>query len=378
MGFSKLDYRRNAFMLTGSFARKGYDWWWHSFTAVNRTTREECPFFIEYFVCNPALGGKEPVLGQLPANKEKGIRPSYLMVKAGCWGKNKKQLHRFFGWDDVKVTLGAPFELQAGDCSASDTVLCGSVSLTEEEVAAHPEYMCDAGSMEWHLTVEKQIAYNVGYGASGLFRAIKAFEMYWHAEGIKSAYEGTIIMDGEIYDVIPKRCFGYADKNWGRGFTTPWVWLSSNCLYSVKTGKLLKNSAFEVGGGRPKIYFLPLNRKLLGGMYYEGEEFEFNFSKFWQKPATRFAYNEDEKYIYWKVWQESSKAVIKINVRCKKADMLLVNYEAPDGSKRHNRLWNGGNGIGRIQLFRKTSDGLELVDDMKATHIGCEYGEYDS
>lgn len=39
-------------------------------------------------------------------------------------------------------------------------------------------------------------------------------------------------------------------------------------------------------------------------------------------------------------------AVMKVRVRCKKADMLLVNYEASDGSKRHNRLWNGGNGEG--------------------------------
>lgn len=54
--------------------------------------------------------------------------------------------------------------------------------------------------------------------------------------------------------------------------------------------------------------------------------------------------------------------------------MLLVNYEAPDGSKRHNRLWNGGNGIGTIRLF--DPDG-KLVDRIHAENIGCEYGEYD-
>jgi len=57
--------------------------------------------------------------------------------------------------------------------------------------------------------------------------------------------------------------------------------------------------------------------------------------------------------------------------------MLLVNYEAPDGSKRHNRLWNGGTGTGRLQLFEKRSGQLELVDDILASSIGCEYGEYD-
>ena len=39
------------------------------------------------------------------------------------------------------------------------------------------------------------------------------------------------------------------------------------------------------------------------------------------------------------------------DVTCEKKDMLLVNYESPDGAKRHKRLWNGGNGIGTVQLF---------------------------
>ena len=39
--------------------------------------------------------------------------------------------------------------------------------------------------------------------------------------------------------VTPEKIYGYADKNWGRDFTSPWVWLSSNCLISQKTGKQL-------------------------------------------------------------------------------------------------------------------------------------------
>ena len=56
--------------------------------------------------------------------------------------------------------------------------------------------------------------------------------------------------------------------------------------------------------------------------------------------------------------------------------MLFVQYEAPDGSKKHNRLWNGGNGIGLIRLYDKAGHELKLVDEIEATHIGCEYGEY--
>ena len=64
-------------------------------------------------------------------------------------------------------------------------------------------------------------------------------------------------------------------------------------------------------------------------------------------------------------------------VYCRKTDMLLVNYEAPDGTKKHNRLWNGGNGWGIIKLYDKIDGELQLADEVEATHIGCEYGEYD-
>ena len=66
--FNHHDINRNAFMLHGPLAYHGYDWWWHSFTAQDESTGEDKPFFIEFFVCNPALAEDEPVLGQLPAN----------------------------------------------------------------------------------------------------------------------------------------------------------------------------------------------------------------------------------------------------------------------------------------------------------------------
>lgn len=373
---NKHDLKRNAFMLNGSFAKKGYDWWWHSFTAVNEKTGEEKPFFIEFFTCNPAKGGDKPIFGQLTQNKENGIFPSYLMIKAGWWGEDHAQLHRFFGWSDVKIHKNAPYSVSSGDCFASDTKLSGKISVSEEECAAHPEYMCDAGTMEWNLTLDKQIAFNVGYGAGAFFRAIKAFEMYWHAEGIKTVYSGTIVCNGEKYNVLPETSYGYADKNWGRGFTSPWVWLSSCNLVSKITGEKLENSAFDIGGGRPKVYFMAMNKKLLASFTYKGEDFEFNFSKFWTGCKTEFSSSETDSDIIWHVRQETKKAIMETDVTCKKKDMLNVNYEAPDGSKRHNRLWNGGNGTGEIKLYRKKGRKKELVDDVTALNIGCEYGVY--
>ena len=94
--FHKSDITRNEYMLVGGQAKCGYDWWWHSFTGRHEKTGEEKAFFVEFFLCNPASGKEEPIFGQLLENKEKGIKPSYLMVKGGAWGENATQLHRFF------------------------------------------------------------------------------------------------------------------------------------------------------------------------------------------------------------------------------------------------------------------------------------------
>ena len=374
--FNHHDISRNAFMLHGPLAHLGYDWWWHSFTAQDAETGEDKPFFIEYFICNPALTEDEPIFGQLPANREAKKKPSYLMVKTGWWGEDHCQLHRFFSLKNVRIHGDAPYEVEAEDCYASETLLRGSINIGREDAEAHPEWMCDSGSMSWELRLDKQIAFNVGYGASKPLRDIEAFAMYWHAEGMKTLYEGSITCNGRKYIVTPERSYGYADKNWGRDFTSPWVWLSSNCLVSKKTGEQLRNSVFDIGGGRPKIYFVPLDRRLLGVCYYEGKEYDFNFSKLHLMVKTEFSFEEKDEVVVWHVRQEKIHAVMETEVQCRKSDMLLVNYEAPDGIKRHNRLWNGGNGWGTVRFYDKADGKLVLVDEIEATHIGCEYGEY--
>ena len=374
--FNHHDLTRDACMLHGPLRHLGYDWWWHSLTARDAQTGEEKPFFFEFYVCNPALAEDAPVLGQLPENRANGKKPSYLMVKAGCWGEGKCQLHRFFAWKDVQMHADAPYEITAADCHASETALSGSIFISREEAQAHPEWMCDAGQLSWNLTIDKQIAFNVGYGASKPLRDAEAFAMYWHAEGMKSAYSGEIVFNGRTYVVTPETSYGYADKNWGRDFTSPWVWLSSNCLKSRLTGKVLSNSVFDIGGGRPKVYFVPLDRRLLGVFWYEGREFDFNFSKVHLHVKTTFSFDEAGDTVHWHVRQENTHAVMETEISCNKKDMLLINYEAPDGSKKHNRLWNGGNGWGTVRLYEKQGEETVLIDEIECTHVGCEYGEY--
>lgn len=370
--FNKSDISRDNFMLHGDLAKCGYDWWWNSFTGHDEKTGEEKSFFIEFFTCNPYVGGDKPILGQLKDNRENNRMPSYIMVKVGTWGVDAVQLHRFFGWNSSKISTATPFYINCDDCYLDETSTKGSVLISRDEIDNHPEYMCDAGEMSWNLKIKKQIAFNVGYGASKPMRESEAFEMFWHAEGMKTAFSGEVIFNSRKYIVTAETSYGYSDKNWGKNFTSPWVWLSSNNLTSKITGKKLNNSVFNIGGGRPKIGHLALSRKLLSAFYYEGVEYEFNFSKFWTLTKTDFLCHETETQVIWHVEQKTPLHRMVTDISCEKKDMLLINYEAPDGSKQHNRLWNGGNGVGTVRLYQ----GNDLIDEVQAKNVGCEYGEY--
>lgn len=374
------DLSRDEWMLSGPLAKKGYDWWWHSFTATSEKTGKRKAFYIEFFTCNPAWSKEIPVIcwnNSEAADKKE--RPSYVMINVGFWGKEHGQLHNFYSWKDVTIEKGIPFGIQAGECSLSETRTQGNVRVTPQQVKEHPEWMSDAGEMEWDLQIFKQVAYHVGYGANAFFRKLNAFEMFWHAEGMKTLYEGYVILNGEKYIVSSEDSYGYADKNWGGNFTSPWVWLSSNNLKSAKTGLTLKNSVFNIGGGRPKAFGIALNRKLLGEFWYEGKDYEFNFSKFWTFSRTKFHCTETDTEILWDVVQKTSCYELVTHIVCNKDEMLLINYEAPDGTKKHNRLWNGGTGKGVLYLYKRNLFGkATLIDKIYARNIGCEYGEYDN
>ena len=366
---------RDLYMLRGPLSKNGYDWWWHNFTGYNRITGEARTFFIEYFICNPALGGDKAILGQLPHNVLGEIKPSYALIKVGTWGDGACQIHNFYPISQFSCPDNR-LDIKIGDCALTEKHMKGFCKITKEEALEHPEYMCDAGDMSRDIHIDKKITYNVGYGASKLLVKLNAFEMFWHAQGIKTEYCGEVTLNGEIYDIIPEKSYGYADKNWGSDFTSPWLWISSCNMKSLLTGKVLENSAVEIGGGRPKVLGIDLGRKLLGCIYYEGQMFDFNFSKFWTSSKIDFSFHESEFVNVWKVTAQNKKSIMELTLKCPVEEMIFVNYEAPNGKKLHNRLWNGGTGYGEIQLYRKNGKEKAMIDHIEFKSAGCEYGEY--
>lgn len=366
---------RNGYKLKGSLKRRGYDWWWHSFTGRHRETGEEKAFFVEYYIINPGLMEKEPIFGQLPENRTKGIKPSYGMIKAGIWGEGAGQIHNFWGKDKVQADF-TKMNVNIGGYTADENHMKGKVSLSEEEVKHHPEYMSQAGFMSWDLKLYKTLKFSVGYGASKLFQFLNAFKMYWHVEGMKVEMEGKVTYNGEEYIVSRDNSYGYQDKNWGTDYTNPWIWLNCNNFHEKGKNEYLPLTSLDVGGGRPVVFGVPIPRKMLIAFYHDNRLYEFNFSKFWRYNKQWFDCPSGDTYVYWNVTAETRKNKIEVNFKSRKSEMLSVNYENPDGEKLHNNLWNGGTAFGTVKLYGKQNGKWVLLHEFEGSNGGCEYGDY--
>ena len=115
-----MNAKKDKYMLRGVLKKNGYDWWWHSFTGYNKNNGEPKSFFIEYFIVNPAISPQQIVFGQkknAPSLTEDvaPVKPSYVMIKAGVWGTDAKQIHAFYPTEKL-VIKKHDFTLTSGCC----------------------------------------------------------------------------------------------------------------------------------------------------------------------------------------------------------------------------------------------------------------------
>lgn len=371
---NRSDLDRNAYMLRGSLSKRGYMRWYHSFQGVQPDTLNTRTFFIEYQIINPALGAEQPILGQHPYFKKRGMKPSYVLVKAGSFptaSESGIQLNAFYPITSLKTTKD-PFIFQAEECFYSENHIYGSVEVTRAE-ARHSSFMTDAGYMEWDLEVHKAVACHMGILASPFFTAIGALTSFWHGEGIRTFYQGHISLNGIPYEVVPETCWGYADKRWGCGFNRPLLHLATNHLTSERTGRELKHSALVVDGCCPRLFFLPLRRRLLIQLTYMGEDFEFHFSVPRNPARCKWKTKETNKRYIWQIKAHNKNALIKISMSCTKAQLMEMHYESPDGKLPATPLLNGGAGIGTVKIYRRFARELQLLDTLSLKNALCEY-----
>lgn len=375
--------------LKGNLKKSGFERWRLVTNGVSTVTGEEKTFFIEFYCVNPALSPKAPVLGfknRFDRNMAQDIQfalagtdaaknftsqilvtPSFFMIRAGTLSSVCRQFNSYFATDDIDFksedSIVSVNEGQEKNryCVLAEDHSVGSVSVSEEDLLEHPEYMGNSGSMSWNLNFSHSISFEPDY---------KSKDINWSVLGGKTDYSGTIIFNGEEFSVDQKKSFGYYDKNWGKDFSSPFFHLSSSFITSRISGKLLQNSAFAVQG--------EYKNKLSVLVCIEGKYIEFHADR-------RKKYNvihdcqeitDDDlgPKLHWSCSVSDKKYVIDIDVYCRTKDLFLRDYESPSGDRKVMRVLSSGTGIGMIKLYKTVKNSLELIEQAEISKCVCEYG----
>lgn len=338
---NRSDLDRNAYMLCGSYARKGYMRWWHSFGGVSDATGERRIFFVEYLIYNPAR--KNPQL-------------SYAMVRAGVFPTAEREGCERYVCSPISELRAArkPFVMEMADCFYSENRIAG-----------------EADDISWDLEVHKATACHTGFLGSAAAQILHMLESYWHGEGICAFYQGNITVAGENYTVTPEDCHGYADKHWGQGFNRPILQLTSGCLTSKLNTCSLKHSALAVHGCIPRFFFLPLKRRLMIQLTYRGEDYEFGLLRPGLLSRCRWTRKRTEARFVWHIKAQSRDALIRISYSCRREGLMTLHYENADGSRLEHAIHAGCNGEGTIELYRIRNGQEELVDRLRMTDGFC-------
>lgn len=366
INFNKHDTDRDSFMLRGALAKQGFDVWRHCIHGVSETTGKERTFILDFGGINPQLREEEPVFAK------DGTRPSYFAVMACICGEEESVLTRYFPWDRVSTDTALDVLVSASDCFLSETRTMGRIEVSAEDVEKNPTVHPEAGKLIWDLKIKKPIALNLGYSTSGPLRDTEIMDAYWHTEGLISEYDGVIEWNGEKYLVKPETSYGYADKVWGKNAGPRWEYISCCDLTSKKNGKL-KNSAFSFGIGT-QINVGPINTKeaLAGGIYLDGETYEYNFSKMWMLTRSRTAEKRNGKKCVFAIAEETPLSRMKLKVTCDRNQMCELRMETTAGDLR--RMLVGGDGqaeliIERKKVSLKNKWEWETIDVLKGGHV---------
>ncbi|MDL2301447.1 hypothetical protein LJC58_03735 [Lachnospiraceae bacterium OttesenSCG-928-D06] len=370
---NKSDSTRNEYNTSFSLQKKGYQRWWHHFSGTDPISGDTRVFFIEYFLLNPALSHEEPILGQHPYNKKRGIRPSYIMMKVGVFGAFGKQLHNFYSGDKLQVAFH-PFIMSFGENFYSENRITGWVEVDPED-ARRKSFMCDSGYMEWDLELYQEIACHTGFLSDPFFCRLHALDTFFHGNGIKTYFRGDVILDGVRYQVTADHCNGYSDKHFGRRFNAPWLQFASNCLISEGSSLPLKHTAFVVDGCCPRFFCFPLKKRLLFQLTYKDQDYNFFFSGFLFRRRLKWMNKKTNKRFQLRLVAQDKDIMIKLSGSCIREDMLPLNYEDPDGKRKDSPVYGDGNGEGTLLIYQKTSDGKQLLDTLtikNALFIYCD------
>lgn len=373
------------YLLRGKLKKKGYARWRYVFTGVNRETNDTRVFFVEMVMLNPALSPAKAVIAQKSRpriseenlqyalagtevakkiGQEIPVQPSYVLVKAGCFGANARQHNKFFAANEFSW-VKAEHLFKVGTCIFGTEELRGSVIVGEADLRAQPELLCSVGAIDWNLHFEKIEQTPPLY---------KKQRSLWIANGVKTQFSGTVHMFGLEYVVAPKKSNGYIDRSWGSSFLDPVFHISGSSLVSSITGQPLLNSCFTLRGefdGHLRAFvkledeILPLNKRSL---FEKKSEIHC---------CTQMPADADGDKLHWTVSIHKKRMVVDIDIYCKANEMLVRKYEVPEGGRQQLEIIGGGTGFGDIRIYKKLGKALELLEEARIEHAFCEFGHVD-
>lgn len=386
MADTKIIQRYDQYVLRGKLRHEGYERWRYIFTGVNTVTNQEKRFFIELYIVNPGLSPKTPVIAQKSrlaisesdlqyvlagtssaqsANEEIEVKPSYVLVKGGCYGKNGKQMNRFFGSSQFSFVRNSGI-FKVGDITFSADSLNGMLEVSEQELRVMPEMLCNPGSMKWDLELNRLLKCEPLLNKKGDF---------WAPFGAKSLFSGSVTFDGQEYKVLPKSCNGYSDKGWGQNLLSPYFHISSSKLTSIISGKSLMNSCVSVQG--------EINGTLYAYFEIENEKFKIREKEMFKKinvihDCSQMPGNDEDEKVHWMMSVHYGKFVIDLDVYCKVNEMIVRDYEVPQGKRKLLKVLGGGNGSGEIRIYKTIGKNIELLEHANIFDATCEFGDIET
>lgn len=378
----KKQLKNNRYGLTGSKKKVGINYWRFVFNAIEDNSGAEQMFYIELEMINPWLSPDDVVLGFKPRVKisaddlqyalagtqsaksldtETKVQPSYCSIRIGMFGTNCKQLVYYFPIKEAHFN-NKPFEIDIDNKIFTENTISGFLSVSEEDINVHPEYLCNSGYAKWDITYSPIKATIEGYDNKTL---------RWFPAGLNTRYSGKISFDGNDYTIDTRRASGYMERLWGKDLPETWFHISSSTLTSVISGKTLFESSFSVQGiFDDKVSFL--------GSFGDLEiQFIANSSKFntvWDCSQMPQSEDESQNLLHWSVSLDNKNWVIDIDVFCKIKEMFNRNLELPEGFRKVMNMLQSGTGTGELKLYKKIGNTLEQIEHAQLAKVICEFG----
>ncbi len=373
------------YLLSGKLRSDGFQRCRYSFCANSVATGAEKRFFVELYLVNPSVSPNVPVIAQRNrvsttssaaeiqgaltsgfdsrySEQEVLIRPSYLLVKAGVLGQGGKQMNDFIAPSQF-VYAKQNASIRTEQCEFSFDTLTGSISVSEAQIRACPEMLCNAGEIKWNVRFDKSSEIRSPYNDSLIS---------WIPLGTRARFAGNVILDGEEYEVTPEKSFGYIDKSWGKSLPNPYFHVSSSRLVSIISGKPLRSSSFALEGEFS-------TGKLCGVLSLESRQFFFGKSGILDGTkethgCASVPSSDDGEKLHWTMSVVKGGIVIDLDVFCRADEMFVRDYEVPQGKRTLLKVLGGGTGSGEVRVYKKHGKNLELLEHANIYDALCEFG----